>query len=434
MRNALILVLFCLLLAIPARSDEAVVLHLKLRTHPPDGVKVYLERPGVEPFFLGTSNQDLVLPTVTREQIASDGPTIGWKLELKRDGYQTPPPVPLELRHHLKGGNLLSGYGEVTLQPASWVIALRDNPTAWTWVVLAGVVGGVSWYRTRGRAPKRPVAEGEPVDPWLGRTVDRWTLVQLLGRGGMATVYRGVPTATMSDAESVAIKIMHPDIAQNEAAIGRFQREIRVCCQLSHPNMVKVLDWGTGDLHYLVMDFVRGRTLRHRIRPPGQPAAEVRRLLQPIFSAVGFAHEHGVLHRDLKPENIMLTIDERPLVMDFGLARGDEDSTVTHDGMVPGTLGYMAPEQLRGEKAGPPADQYALGVILYELMCGHQPYQVEETGALIYGTLLEPPPPLPGHDHVNGVLERMLAKRPEERFPSVVAAWEALDQALQQEA
>ncbi|MCW2777104.1 MAG: serine/threonine protein kinase [Frankiales bacterium] len=214
-------------------------------------------------------------------------------------------------------------------------------------------------------------------DPLVGRLLDgRYRLDAALARGGMATVYTA--TDTRLDRE-VAVKVMHRALADDPDFVARFTREARAAARLSSAEVVSVYDQGTDGatgLAYLVMEHVRGGTLRDLLRTQGaQAPARAVALLEPVLRALAAAHAGGLVHRDVKPENVLLGDDGRIKVADFGLARAVEASTLTATtGLMMGTAAYMAPEQVDTGEADPRSDVYAAGVVLFELLTGAPPY------------------------------------------------------------
>ena len=227
---------------------------------------------------------------------------------------------------------------------------------------------------------------GRPMRVLVGRDTREsgaW-IEEELGRGGSATVYLA---QDLRHGRRVALKVLHSALG---AALGveRFQREIRTHARLQHPHILPLYDSGTaaGRLYY-TMPYVEAGTLRDRLRRAGRltPPAAVQLALE-VASALAYAHRLGIIHRDLKPENIFLTHDNRPKILDFGLARsktpmslGESALTVevTQPGRLLGTIGYMAPEQVRGEEADAPADIFALGCIAYQLLTGVHPFRLK---------------------------------------------------------
>lgn len=267
--------------------------------------------------------------------------------------------------------------------------------------------------------------------------IGNWQIVRELGGGGMARVYQAVPANSMRDSQAVALKIIQSDLASDREFDERFRREIKVCQSLEHKNIVRLYDFGETDgRKYLVMELVRGSTLRSRIRKGGLAPLELLRYVEPLFSAVAYAHGRGVVHRDLKPENLMLTENDELKVLDFGLARRvTESDKLTQTGTSLGTPIYMAPEQIRHSTFEPATDQYALGVIVYEMLVGHPPFQSEDAMQVLFLHLSDfaqaPSEIRPGvPPAVDSVLLRMLAKDARERYPTVSQAGQELLEAL----
>jgi serine/threonine-protein kinase len=216
----------------------------------------------------------------------------------------------------------------------------------------------------------------------------RYHIVDRIAAGGMGEVFRAQDAVL---AREVAIKVLHRPLASDQGFVDRFRREARAAAVLSHPNIVAVHDWGAVDgIYYMVMEFVRGQSLRDILNEEGllAPAQAADVLLQTL-SALDHAHRQGIVHRDMKPENIMVTRDGVAKVADFGLARAYADAQITHAGHVTGTVQYLAPEQLQGEPADPRTDLYSLGIVAYELLTGHLPFSAETPMAIAYKHLRE---------------------------------------------
>lgn len=268
-----------------------------------------------------------------------------------------------------------------------------------------------------------------------GRSFGRYHLLEPLGEGGMATVYRGYDTRLE---RPVAIKVIRTDFDRDPAFLKRFEREARALAQLNHPNIVKVLDAGEHDASpYVVMDYVGGGTLKTRTGRP-LPVAEAVRLVAPIARALDHAHRQGIVHRDIKPANILLAQDGRPMLSDFGIAKvlsGPVQTQLTATGIGIGTPDYMAPELWKGVST-PASDIYALGVVLYELLTGQRPFQADTPVAVLLKHVNEPLPPprkfAPGlSPALEQVLVKALDKQPENRFASMEAFADALEGAAQ---
>jgi eukaryotic-like serine/threonine-protein kinase len=226
-------------------------------------------------------------------------------------------------------------------------------------------------------------------------TIDgRYQIISRIAAGGMGEVYRAHDPVL--DRE-VALKILHPSLADDPGFIDRFRREARSAAMLSHPNIVAVHDWGeTQGTYFMIMEFVRGPNLRALLMRDGtlQPPQAVE-VVDAVLAALEHAHAQGIVHRDIKPENVMIRAsDGVPKVADFGLARAFADARVSQaPGTVTGTVQYLAPEQIEGEQADPRTDLYATGVVLYELLTGRVPFSGETSLAIAYKHLRERVPP-----------------------------------------
>ncbi len=221
-------------------------------------------------------------------------------------------------------------------------------------------------------------------DPLVGRVLDgRYRVESRIARGGMATVY--VARDIRLD-RIVAIKVMHAGLASDEDFVARFIGEAKAAAALSHPNVVAVYDQRTDGEHtFLVMEYVPGRTLRDALNSLGRlgPRAALE-IMMPVLAALGAAHRAGLVHRDVKPENVLITEDGQVKVADFGLARAETASKMTKTGMIIGTVGYLAPEQLLAGSADVRSDVYAAGIMLFELVTGHLPHQGDTPLAVAY--------------------------------------------------
>jgi serine/threonine-protein kinase len=264
--------------------------------------------------------------------------------------------------------------------------------------------------------------------------VGRYRVTGLLGRGAMGVVYRGHDAAID---RPVAIKTIHRRLLQGEEGeewLARFRREVRAAGRCLHPNIVTVFEYGEeGGAPYIVMEYVQGRELRDYLKDRQPlPLANAVAVIVQVLQALGHAHAAGVVHRDIKPANIILLADGQVKVTDFGIARLEAVAHLTQDGMTVGTPGYMAPEQFRGEEADRRADLYAAAVVLFELLTGLRPFDGRGASELMYQVLNEPPrratalnPRLPLE--LDAVLERALAKAPDERFQEAAAFVAALE-------
>lgn len=261
----------------------------------------------------------------------------------------------------------------------------------------------------------------------IGMSIGRYTILEKLGEGGMATVFRAFDTRLEYD---VALKIIRKELfgsAVLEQLYRRFEREARVLARLDDLHIVRVLDYGEFEgAPYFVMQYVPGGTLKSRLGRCWSWEEAVR-LLLPVACALDYAHDKGVLHRDVKPANILITHKGEPLLSDFGIAKiieGNAGETLTTTGVGIGTPQYMAPEQGMGDAVDGRADVYALGVVLYELVTGRRPFEADTPMAVLLKQINDPlplpsqfVPGLPGS--VERVIIKALAKRPEDRYTSM---------------
>jgi len=282
----------------------------------------------------------------------------------------------------------------------------------------------VDYERAKPLSPgSRPAAPGESI------TLAAYGELELVGRGGMSDVYRGLhPTL----GQPVAIKMLASRLTEDADALARFEREARLAMRLSHPNIVSVYDYGrTGDSRYIVMEYIQGPTLADWLEREGQLSlAQMAPLLEQIGAALDYAHEAGLVHRDIKPSNVMIDTQNsagsapyRAVLMDFGIARLIESSTrLTRSGLV-GTFEYMAPEQIRGDLVDRRLDVYALGILTYQALTGRTPFRANNPGAILIAHLQQPVPnprasvPTLPEDAAQALM-RALAKGPDERFAS----------------
>ena len=254
----------------------------------------------------------------------------------------------------------------------------------------------------------------------------RYRLDQRIAVGGMGDVWAARDELL---GRQIALKLLHPNLAADDGFRLRFRAEAKAAARLSHPGIVAVYDYGEDpDAAYLAMELVDGEPLSAVIRRQGRlGAAETMSLVAQTAEALAAAHAEGLVHRDVKPANLLLRPDGRVKVTDFGIVRAADTSTVTRDGTVFGTVAYMSPEQVRGERATAASDIYSLGVVAYECLSGSRPYQAGESIAVALAHLHDPVPPLPADVPVGvrRLVLRMLAKDPLTRPASAAAVAEA---------
>ncbi len=419
-------VTFCLLTQLaaaqPPPSEHRVTFHTR-----PEGAVVKLG-----PRTLGLSGTPLAVPLT-----GQDERTLEFSFSLP--GYAVEPFAIQESRLKLARELPLGAGGKpapATLKPASLAahLAALRAPLAFATVILIGA-GGMVLFHTRSHRRARRLedllARTDGGGLLEGSELGGYYLLGELGAGGMARVYRG-----RKGSEEVAVKVLQATLSGDPELFKRFKREVRLCKEMDHPHIVRLYDWGEEHgLVYLVMELVEGGTLRERLRGEGLSPEQAAEVLLPLFQALAYAHSRGVVHRDLKPENVMFTASGKLKVMDFGLSRADNSTNLTQTGTVLGTPAYMAPEQIQGVSYDRAIDQYALGVMAYELLTGRQPFQAPDPLQVLFQHVGEKPEPpsrlradLPAE--VEQILLRMLAKAPESRFASVEEAGAHLVAAL----
>lgn len=270
----------------------------------------------------------------------------------------------------------------------------------------------------------------------------RYRVDELIGHGGMAKVYRGYD---LTLGRAVAIKILDPELARDNAFRTRFRLEAQSASRMSHPSIVRVYDAGdpsttdssTDEPPYIIMELISGTLLKDIIAKGPVPVDDAVRYVDGILEALDYSHRAGVVHRDIKPGNVMVTDKGQVKVMDFGIARAvsDSSSTVAETTQIIGTAAYFSPEQAKGEPVDARADLYSTGVVLYELLTGRQPFRGESPVAVAYQHVSETPvPPTEVNEDSPGALDpivlRALAKDPYQRYPDAAHFRAALDSAV----
>jgi eukaryotic-like serine/threonine-protein kinase len=264
---------------------------------------------------------------------------------------------------------------------------------------------------------------------------DRYELEELVGEGGMSSVYRAHDTVLE---RSVAIKVLHEHYSSDPEYVERFRREARAIARLAHPNVVTVIDRGEwDDRQFIVFEHVAGENLKSVVERVG--AMPVRRAVVlgiQIARALAYAHELEIVHRDVKPHNVLLDPGGAAKVTDFGIARTlDVDEALTQTGTVMGTGQYLSPEQANGGRGDERSDQYSLGVVMYELLAGEVPYSGGNLMAIAMRHVNDPVPSVREHrpevsPRLDSVVATAMAKSPEDRFPSMQAMVTALEACL----
>lgn len=270
----------------------------------------------------------------------------------------------------------------------------------------------------------------------IGHTLGRYQILEQLGEGGMATVYKAYDTRL---GRYVALKVMHPTANLQPALLRRFENEARSLAQLSHPAIVRVLDYGEQDgWPYLVLEYIPSGTLKDMMLHGPIAWRDAARFLAPIARALEYAHQHGIIHRDVKPSNILMTESGQPMLSDFGIAKtleGDTSTDITTTGLRLGTPEYMSPEQCTGSPVDARTDIYSLGIVLYEMLTGRKPFTADSSMAVMHQQVYDTPPAphlfvpnLPWQ--VEQVVDRAMAKTPEARYQTMgefATALESLD-------
>ena len=268
----------------------------------------------------------------------------------------------------------------------------------------------------------------------IGKIVSRRFRVEdVIGRGGMAIVYRAFDLKTH---QTVALKVLREEYENDAEYVERFRREAEVCRKLSHPNVVNMIEHGTaGGISYIAMEYVDGKTLKEMIQEQGsvEQGQAVRIALQ-ILAALSHAHLRGIIHRDVKSQNVLLSHTGQVKIGDFGIAGMADTKTLTSDGNVMGSVHYFSPEQAKGMKATEASDLYSVGVILYEMLTGHVPFEGETAVSVAMMHLMEPPKPIEQQADVCRAVElivkKALEKKPVDRYQNAEAMMRDLRRGL----
>jgi serine/threonine-protein kinase len=277
----------------------------------------------------------------------------------------------------------------------------------------------------------------QPLEHLIGRTLNHRYLVEdKIGEGGFGAVFRGKQIAT---GREVALKILHPHNVNDETIVARFRREAEACSKLRDPHTVTTYDFDETEdgVLYLAMELLRGQSL-HQLQKTTGPLkpARVLRLLDQVAESLGEAHHNGIVHRDMKPENVFVETraeEDYVKVLDFGIAKmisGEKEvQALTAVGQTLGTLEFMSPEQLRGQKLDGRSDIYALGMMSYEMLTGRLPFQGAKSPIEIINFHMKQPPPAPSKlapelgipPAVDEIILKMVTKNRDERFADTAA-------------
>ena len=270
----------------------------------------------------------------------------------------------------------------------------------------------------------------------VGKTLGKYEVLEHIGHGGMAEVYKGQHVRLD---RPVAIKILHPFLADEEGFVVRFQREARIVATLRHPNIMQVFDFDYHEelnIYYMVMEYIEGSTLKSMMMEQEKvPVEDAVRVGAAIAEALDYAHRRDMVHRDIKPANIMFTSEGEPVLTDFGIAKMMSLSGLTASGAMIGTPAYMAPEVGLGKKGASAADIYSLGVVMYQMVTGQLPFESDNPMNMVMQHINDAPPlPAQLNPELPSTLEvvilRTLNKKPEERFVNAGAMASALRHAL----
>jgi serine/threonine-protein kinase len=267
----------------------------------------------------------------------------------------------------------------------------------------------------------------------LPEKLGKYKIIEEVGRGNFATVYKAVDT-TLD--RTVALKVLAPHLLWDYTFVQRFQREARVAASLDHPSIVAIYEVNQIEgVHFIAMQFLEGRTLSQILEAEGQLAvSQVQAIVEQVSFALDYAHARGFVHRDVKPGNVIVADDGRATLTDFGLVKAGEGTKLSTTGVIFGTPEYMSPEQAQGEKVDRRSDVYSLGIMLFEMLTGQVPFEADTplevpvkhlTAALPLPREVNPDIPEP----VERVILKAMAKAPEDRFQRVSEMVEALRQA-----
>ena len=276
------------------------------------------------------------------------------------------------------------------------------------------------------------------MDNLIGKTLDGlYTVRELIGTGGMANVYKAVvgPGGPVPEGTVVAVKVLRQELMHDPDLVRRFKNESKAISLLNHPNIVKVYDVSVSEnLQYIVMEYVDGMTLREYLNERGGKltSRETVHFISQILKALDHAHHNGVVHRDIKPQNIMLLDNGQLRMMDFGIARISRAENQLTGGKAMGSVHYISPEQAKGDETDFTSDIYSVGVMMYEMLSGHLPFDADDVVEVAIKQISDKPQSLqelaPNVPHgLVEITERAMAKRPDNRYASAAAMLSALN-------
>lgn len=251
----------------------------------------------------------------------------------------------------------------------------------------------------------------------------RYSIIKIIGRGGMGSVYKAFDKELNVD---VAMKFLKPDLGKDPIILERFKQEIVLARQIIHKNVVRIYDLGEHrNVRFISMEYINGKSLKFKIKKIGPiSVADTLDIVIPICSALKAIHALGIIHRDLKPQNILIDKNNIVKVVDFGIARAINRTEITTSGGMIGTPAYMSPEQVNGEKSGPGSDLYSLGIIMYEMFSGKLPFYSDLPAALVMKHLTDIAEPLSDFlpdfpKEMSDIVEKLMQKEVENRYKSV---------------
>ncbi len=263
----------------------------------------------------------------------------------------------------------------------------------------------------------------------------RYRLIEQIDSGGSAYIYKAIDEKTKQE---VAVKILKPELTENEEFIQRFKKEVQASLKLRHANIIRAYDAGLDQgTYYIVMDLIHGKTLKNLINTSGPlPVKYVVNVAKKLCLALEYAHVKGFVHRDIKPHNIMIDMTGEPYIADFGIARNTAQNTITvEDNSVMGSVHYFSPEQARGERVDKRSDIYSLGILVYEMLTGHVPFDADTSVAIALKHINEPMPDVHTQktdvpESINKIIQKATQKDKHFRYKSAFNMYEDLQRCL----